>query len=198
MLYDIVRKILCPFNKLVLFVPKKGKFLDVGCGHGTFARILMFDSSKRRIVGIDPSLNKIEMAKKLSKDLENISFENKYLNQIQGKFDCITIVDVLYLLPNREKIQLLKEAKKRLKKNGTMLIKTDNADSKLLFSLLKIEEKIMVKILKQTYTDYKDVYYSSPSGYKNIIEQAGLRIISYNVFRSIFPYLHPTYVVKKQ
>ena len=197
MFYEIIRKLLCPFGEIEKFVPDSGKILDVGCGHGTFARILSRGHYNRKILGIDPSGHKIALAKKYSNGFKNVKFEKKYLSQVRGKYDCILFIDVLYLFPDSEKLERLKEANKVLKKGGSLLVKTSSTEPKILFKLLQLEETIMVKILGYTYSDRKAFYFSTIKKHKNIIQQAGFKLMNFSIFKSTFPYRHPTYVAQK-
>jgi 2-polyprenyl-6-hydroxyphenyl methylase/3-demethylubiquinone-9 3-methyltransferase len=63
-LFCLLRYITAPFNEMEKMVPKKGKILDIGCGHGLFELILKSKSNKRVITAIDPDSKKIQLDKK--------------------------------------------------------------------------------------------------------------------------------------
>lgn len=197
MLYPLLRKLTCPFDKLEKLIPLKSRVLDVGCGQGIFTRILAQKSKQRYVLGIDPSSSKIKEARRQT-SLSDLEFLHTRLEDLPSfKFDCVVIIDVLYLLPDKEKLKLLKEAKKRLKKSGLLLLKTESTKPNWLFRILKLEETIMVKVLKFTYSDRKRLYFTDPLNYKKIIKKAGFRLIKQTIYKSFVPYLHPTYVAKK-
>ena len=47
-MYELIRRLLCPFEDLAKFLPSEGKILDVGCGHGIFARVLAKNHPERK------------------------------------------------------------------------------------------------------------------------------------------------------
>lgn len=197
--YESIRKLLCPFNKIAALVPSTGKILDVGCGHGTFVEILAKNHPQRQILGIDPSAQKITIAKKKRGKYKNTEFINCFIKDLKKiKFDCIIIIDVLYLISNNKKLNLLKKAHSLLKNNGVLIVKTDSQEPKILFDLLKIEETFMVKILKFTFSQNQKVYFTSKGAYRNVIKKAGFKVDKEMTFTSVFPYRHPTFVARKR
>lgn len=117
MFYEFIRPLTCPFEKIQEFVPTSGKIMDVGCGHGLFTKILAQSFPKRWVLGIDPSEEKIQQAIK-SKPAKNLKFKTAELEDIKEKFDCITVIDMLYLFPREEKLKFLKKGLHFLSKKG--------------------------------------------------------------------------------
>jgi len=64
--YDKLRRIICPLDEVLKYVPKSGRVLDIGSGYGTFD-ILMAESSSREIIGIELDKKKVDMAKNSTK-----------------------------------------------------------------------------------------------------------------------------------
>jgi methylase of polypeptide subunit release factors len=63
---------LCPFERLAAFVPLAGLIVDLGCGHGVFARALALESSKRCVVGVEPSAHKLAAASAARPGQDNV------------------------------------------------------------------------------------------------------------------------------
>jgi 2-polyprenyl-3-methyl-5-hydroxy-6-metoxy-1,4-benzoquinol methylase len=103
---------------------KPGKIIDVGCGLGWYMSIL---NDKWKKCGTDISNFALENASKYCKTI-NGDIE-KILKQkiIKKKFDYIIFSHVIEHLKNP--IFVLKELKKIMKKNGTLLLETPNFDS---------------------------------------------------------------------
>ncbi len=74
-LYDALRKIICPFDRIIEEVPPKGEVLDVGCGYGTFCIILSEKRPKIKITGLDLDKNRVIIARNRIKNL-NIELLN--------------------------------------------------------------------------------------------------------------------------
>lgn len=194
MLFEFIRNLLCPFAEIEKLVPNRGKILDVGCGHGIFSRMIATTGPQRKILGIDPSSKKISLALK-APNPKNLSFEISYLKDIQQKnFQSIVIIDVFYLLPLKEKRQVLKISKKLLASKGKLIIKLEVTKPKWLFWLLRIEERIMVSILKYTFSSHSQFYYMDEEEYKKLLLDSGFKIQLEKRLRSWIPYQHPILV----
>ncbi len=102
-------ELLC-LRPLIEKAPKP--ILEIGIGTGRFA--MHFPD----VVGIDPSLNALKIAKKRGEKVvygygENLPFKNE-------TFGCILLIVTLCFVENP--IEVLREAKRVLKKNGSIVI----------------------------------------------------------------------------
>lgn len=198
MLFEFFRKLLCPFEQIETYIPKKGKIIDVGCGHGIFSRIIAIKSPSRKVLGIDPSAKKILLASANPQNRPNLSFKNIYLEEIREKnFQSIIGIDVLYLFPPGEKERLFRTAKRLLAPQGKLIIKLEVTKPNWLFYLLKLEEKVMVRLLKYTFSDHPQFYYTSPEEYKKLLIKIGFKIQSEKILTSWIPYQHTLLVAIK-
>ncbi len=180
-MYEFVRNLFCPFEKIEKYIPEKGEILDVGCGHGIFARLIASKSLKRNITAIDPSSKKIAAARKLN-HFKNINFQNKYLTDVVKKFDCVTVIDVLYLLPKKEKVKFLRSVKKVLKKNGVFILKEVNTSPKWMFTLSRWEEVLMIKLMGYTHSDFKKIEISTPKEIEVMLKLCEFKILEKESF----------------
>lgn len=168
-----IRYSLCPFDYLETYLPKEGRVLDFGCGHGIFANLLSLKSLRRKVVGIDPSEAKIEAAIKSINSRQNIKFIKKEFEQLaEGKFDAITIIDVLYLIPCNEQDKILSICRTYLDNGGLLMIKETVSSNSLRFVIASLEEWIMVKILKKTLGG-GDFYYRSEEEWVGFLIRLG-------------------------
>ena len=104
------------YRKLISFLPKRlySKVLDVGCGLGPFTRVLSPYAGK--VLGVDLSEAAIIQARNSSCANLNVRFEQRDIQQIgkiNEKFDLITVLDVLYYLPNLSE-EMLKSVGRQL------------------------------------------------------------------------------------
>lgn len=197
MLFESIRKLTIPFNQIIKYVPDRGKILDVGCGHGIFSRMIAQDYPRTKVLGIDPSNYKIEIAKSKSKNIPNLNHKRSYLKDIQGKFDCIVITDVLYLMLVKEKITTLKACYKLLKKDGLLIICELDNKPNLMFLMSYLEEIVMVKIVKYTYSDSRRVSFLDTKSHLKILKEAGFKIISHKNIKPVLPYNRIVYIAKR-
>jgi len=112
---------------------KPKKILDAGCGRGFYTHAFTFFSSIKEIHAIDINEDYLKIAQKHTKDtrvtfhkssLYSLPFPNNY-------FDCIIFSEILEHLPNEAKA--LKELKRVLKQNGTILITVPNENFPFLW-----------------------------------------------------------------
>jgi len=93
-------------------LPKKGKGLEIGVGTGRFAAALGIT------MGIDPSRNMLEIAKKRGVKVQLDSGEKLYFKN--SSFDYVTIIITLCFV--KDPLKVLDEARRVLKKNGKIII----------------------------------------------------------------------------
>jgi SAM-dependent methyltransferase len=91
------------YEKLISFLPKRrySSVLDVGCGLGPFTRELSPHAGQ--VMGVDLSEAAVIQARDGSRGHANVRFEQRDIQEIgkiEEKFDLITVLDVLYYLPN--------------------------------------------------------------------------------------------------
>ena len=94
--------------------------LEIGCGTGTFSRLLAKRSA--RVTAIDLSPKMIEIAQNLSKDSANIDFQLADILETDfpdSHFDAIISIATFHHLPLE---QVLPKLKKALKPGGKLLI----------------------------------------------------------------------------
>lgn len=172
MLFEYIRNLLCPFDQIEKYVPERGIILDVGCGHGMFSSLLAKNCPERNVLGIDPSKEKIIKAKKIN--LKNLKFKKAYVSDLKNiKFDGICVIDVMYLFPEKEKLRFLKSIKSLMNKSAKMILVINGAGNNLFFKILSLEETVMVRILKATYTDYSGIYFKNKEFYRKMLIKAG-------------------------
>ena len=140
----ILKKIISPFKK-------KLKIIDLGCGGGNNA--IMLAKLGHELIGIDESLNMINIAKKnLSRCNQKIKKQVKFFNisildnKIKNeKFDiCIAMGLIGYLDKDAD---LFKIAKNITKKNGLFIVSCRNK----LFNLQSLSFRTINEIKKKNY-----------------------------------------------
>jgi len=89
--------------------------------------MLALGTDHRQILGVDPSAAKIGIARRSSRGLQNIEYRLGTIDQIAERdFQAICILDVLYLLPDEKKLEVLQACRARLNADGVLLLKTND------------------------------------------------------------------------
>jgi 2-polyprenyl-3-methyl-5-hydroxy-6-metoxy-1,4-benzoquinol methylase len=173
------RHLLCPMRAVAEHVPPAGRILDVGCGHGLFTNLLALGSSRRSVLGIDPSDHKIDVAVRSGASLPNVRYKQCRVQDIDdGPYDAITILDVMYLLPDDMKMDMLRHCRKLLSPTGVLLLKTNDTRPRIKYAMVLSEEFLMVKLLGFTFGG--KLHFRGGPEYLAMLKEAGF---SADVFR---------------
>ncbi len=115
----------------VEFMGLKGteKILDIGCGSGTFSRMLARKYPQAQITGVDVSKKVIEFAEKqtASEDIRNLDFAVGPIEQLpvaDNAYDAVNGVHLIEHLVNPD--GALVEVNKKIKPGGLLYITTPN------------------------------------------------------------------------
>ena len=197
-LFVRLRHLLSPLEILEKFVPQEGNILDLGCGHGLFTNYMALRARSRNVVGIDPSTAKLKVAKRTEDRVPNVHY---ILGDIadaveRGHFDAITIIDVLYLLPEAEQKEILRSCHQLLSDSGVLLLKTQDTSPLWRFVLTYIQETVMVNITKLTLGGNK-LYFMPAHKTRQLLEETGFSV-EYLKLPSRLIYSHIAFACKKR
>jgi 2-polyprenyl-3-methyl-5-hydroxy-6-metoxy-1,4-benzoquinol methylase len=193
--FVLARHLLAPLSRVLAAVPTRGRLLDVGCGHGLFANAAALGSPERQVLGVDPSGAKITVARASSAGLPNVRYVQGTVQEIEERdFDAITILDVLYLLPDEAKLAVLRRCHELLAPGGTLLVKTNDTHPRWQYAVVRLEEELMVKLL--AFTHGSELHFRGVPEYVALLEQAGFtgRVLDLPTHR---PVPHRLYVCRK-
>lgn len=169
-----------PFAAALKFVPKAGTIIDFGCGFGILSWLLR--KRGHRIWALDISSDKRRVAKRLLKYYKNILIVKELP---EAKVDAIAILDVLYLMPEGEKVKLLKLLIRQLKPRGKLLISYVPKERSWSYYLAWLQEWLMVKVLK--VTKGKDINFETEAWLKQQLLRVGFkRVRCQKLSRTLF------------
>ena len=128
--------------------------LDVGCGHGVLAALLLHGHPERHVVGIDPDVRKIEWANESVGKSPNAEFRAVTIEALAserpGSFDCVIIADVLCLIARDTWEPFLDAARRLLRPGGRLLLKDAENDGSWRAAKALWQERLMVHVLRRT------------------------------------------------
>lgn len=118
------------YSALHAMLPRKGRMLHIGCGHGLATYLLHFSSEGREFTGIDVDEDKIETASNCFSKDDKINFiAANALNFQFETYDAIILSDALaYIRPEDQK-KIIEKCLNNLSAGGSIIITTKDKNS---------------------------------------------------------------------
>lgn len=136
-LHAVGRFLTCPFVRVLPYLPPQARILDLGAGHGTFARLAVAAGASA-VVAVEPDARKPLATWRHPQ----IHFVAGYGDAVAGSFDAVTIFDVLCRVPIAGWDHLLRQAHERLPPGGVLLIKEIDPADRLKGLWNRAQEKV--------------------------------------------------------
>ena len=125
-----LRPRICPFDVLLSLVPHGSRVLDIGCGSGLWAGLLIQTGQASFVHGFDASQKAIDVAQRMRERLpedhrERLFFEYRSVmdDLPEESFDVVTMIDVLHHIPPKAQEGVIHDALIRVKSGGLFLYK---------------------------------------------------------------------------
>ena len=145
----LVRWLSCPFDPVVDVLPRTGRVLEVGCGHGLFSTYLAARSPQLTVHGVDIDQDKIAVARgTVGGPADHRTFEASTSGEVPaGPWDAVVLVDVLYLLDAAGQRGLLEECAARLAPGGLLVVKDMATTPRWKARVNALQEAVSVRVL---------------------------------------------------
>lgn len=131
-----------------LLLPDQGRILDVGCGFGLFAAYFGQTHSARHIVGVDPDARRVELARKVARELSLTHHEFRVGDVrsavLEGTFQGAYVLDVMHHIPAEHQEAVLAHLHELLAPGGVLLIKDITTEPRLGLLFTEALDRLMV------------------------------------------------------
>ena len=134
---------LTPYERMAAYVPKSGKVLDVGCGHGLLAMEMALSEPNRSVLATDHDVARIALATQAGKGITNLKFEVSTGSPVaDGTFDAIMMIDFLHYFSPEQQDAMIAKAYANLQPGGWLLAREVNQQGGLISKLNQFYEKM--------------------------------------------------------
>ncbi|MCW2576894.1 MAG: Methyltransferase type 12 [Modestobacter sp.] len=149
-LHVLVRWLSCPFPPVVDVLPRTGRILEVGCGHGLFSTYVAQRVPGVEVHGVDIDADKIAVATR-STASGRLSFAVAESGVLPaGPWDAVVLVDVLYLLDEAGQRALLESCAAILAPGGVLVVKDMSTRPRWKAWVNRAQETLSVRVLRIT------------------------------------------------
>ncbi|HEX6100863.1 MAG TPA: methyltransferase domain-containing protein [Thermoanaerobaculia bacterium] len=141
-LHILIRFLTAPFLRSLDDLPPGGRVLEIGSGHGVFAR-LAAEERASVVVAVDPDLRK----SLLPTPWPTVRKVAGYDDCIRGTFDAVVLYDVAYRLPPEVRRALFERIFQRLRPGGVFLMKEMDSGRRWKMKWTRFQERLSDRFL---------------------------------------------------
>lgn len=188
--YIYLRLAICPFDRIVDFLPKSSKkVIDIGGGFGLFADYLKFRNPKLSITVSELDESRMSFAKKyMNKDIKFVT-KDASIESFKS-YDTITMIDLLHHMPTSLQEKLFKNISSQSKKGTFILVKDIEKDYSFKYYWNYFHDKVMTKGDR--------LYFRTDKSFKKLFKSNGLKLVIRKRLKTTAPYPHILYLLEKK
>lgn len=114
-----------PWRRVVEFFENNGRLVDIGCGFGLLAYLLSRAGFEGTYLGLDPDPRKVERARRWLPEPDERKFRVGTVDAAPaGAFTQAALIDVLYLVPPKDRRDFIEKAVRALEPGGLFVALT--------------------------------------------------------------------------
>ena len=136
-LHIVIRFLTAPFTRTLEDIPLNARVLEIGSGHGVFARLIAEERASL-VIAVDPDLRKSLMPSPSPKIRKVAGYDDC----IRGSFDAAVLYDVAYRLPPDVRRALFERIFARLRPGGVFLMKEMDSGRRWKMKWTRFQERL--------------------------------------------------------
>ena len=174
-----------PYREIAAVLPKAGRVLDLGSGHGLLSLALSIGSDRREIIGIDHDQARVRLAERAaarSRSRSKPRFEMGDLEKAlatfaTGSLSGIAMIDILHYLAPEAQAILLHQAARVLEPDGILALREVDPQGGPAAIWNRFYENVSTRI-GFTQSARTHLTFRSVSDWTTILETAGFDVHS--------------------
>jgi cyclopropane fatty-acyl-phospholipid synthase-like methyltransferase len=191
-LHVLGRFVSCPMLAVVARLPRRGRLLDLGAGHGAFALLAAAAGGVESSVALEPDFRKLLACARLREP--RVRLLAGYAEALRGPFAAVSVLDVIYRLPIERWDAFLSAARDALEPGGVLLLKEIDPTHRVKGGWNRLQER-GADLLGLTLGDAFS--YESPAAMRARLERLGFTAVEMIDLGAWYPHAHVLYVAHK-
>ena len=189
-LHMIIRFLTCPFTRFIDDVPPGARVLEIGSGHGLFARLLVEDRAAE-VIAVEPDLRKSLLPSPSSRVRKIAGYDEC----VRGAFDAVVLVDVAYRLPVAEHRALFERVFDRLRPGGVFVLKELDPARRRKLAFTRFQESLNDRFLGVTAGE--GFHYQTREEIETLLTSIGFTSFRARRIDRGYPYPHIVYTAAR-
>jgi SAM-dependent methyltransferase len=191
--HAVGRFLTCPFLRVLSAVPPGARLLDLGAGHGTFARLAV-EWAAASAVAVEPDLRKVLATYRHPRVRFVAGYGDSCTENTAGTFGAVSILDVLYRIPLAGWDPLLRHAFDHMEPGGVLLLKEIDPGHRVKALWNRAQEKA-ADLLGMTLGDAFS--YETRDRMRQRLERIGFENFTARDIGAGYPHAHVLYTAQK-
>lgn len=192
------RYFIVPWDAILWAVGRPDSLLDLGCGDGLFLRLLRKRSPDTECFGIDHDAARIATARRINRDAQvHFSTVEELRSAALGslRVSVVSILDVLYAVPEAEWGSILELARELLLPDGKLVIKDAVDRPRWKHAVTTAQEIGATRVLR--YTKGAWPRFLSPEAFVARLAKHGFTVIEHRPLDRGYPWSHYLFIATR-
>jgi SAM-dependent methyltransferase len=189
-MHILIRFLTAPFLRSLDVIPAGATILDIGAGHGTYARLAV-EAGARKVFAVEPDLRKALLPLRHPR----ISVIGAFDDAVAGTFDVIVIYDATYRMPLELRDAIYRRVYGRLRPGGLFVLKDMDTTRRWKMRWARLQEWLSDRLLRISIGE--GFIYESPADLRARLEAIGFISFESRYVGRGYPHPHAIFTAKK-